>query len=149
MAKILLVSSAGGHFSELMQLRDLTNNHEVVICTEDKIKNENVSHYLIYGSRNEGFVYIKKFLKNFARAFKIAKEVKPDIIISTGAHTCVPFYYWAKLHGVKTIYIESYAKVNSPSLTYKLIKPFVDVTVVQHEQMLNVYKNAKYLGSVY
>ncbi len=149
MAKILLVSSTGGHLSELMQLRDLEKSHEIIMCTEDKIIRPEISYYLRYGSRNEGLKYFKVFVSNIISARKIMSKERPDIIISTGAHTCVSFYWWAKIYKVKSIYIESYAKVDSPSLTYKLIKPFVDEVVVQHETMLKIYPNAKYLGGVY
>ncbi len=149
MAKILLVSSTGGHLSELMQLRDLNKKHELVMVTEDKIKRSEISYYLKYGSRNEGLKYFNVFFSNIVRARKIIRKERPDVLISTGAHTCVPFFWWAKIYGVKSIYIESYAKVDSPSLTYKLIKLFVDEVVVQHESMLEVYPEAKYLGGVY
>ncbi len=149
MAKLLLVSSAGGHLSELMQLRELNKHHELVICTEDRIKKDEVKYYLKYGSRNTGISYFGVFLSNIFRSFKIIRKEKPQVLISTGAHTCVPFFWWAKIFGVKSIYIESYAKVNTSSLTYKLIKPFVNEVIVQHEQMLEVYPEAKYLGGVY
>lgn len=149
MAKLLLVSSAGGHLSELMQLQALEKKHELIICSEDKILNEKIDYYLEYSSRSEGLSYLIKFFKNSIKAYKIIKKTKPNVIISTGAHSCVPFYWLGRLFKIKTIYIESFAKVESASLTYKLIKPVTDVTIVQHEQMLNVYKDAQYLGGVY
>lgn len=149
MAKILLVSSTGGHFSELMQLKSLAKNHNLVICTEDKIQNDIVDYYVKYGSREEGIKYLGKLIKNGIQSWKIIRKENPDILISTGAHTCVSFFIVAKLFKIKTIYIESYAKVNSSSLTFRLIKPFVDVVIVQHKQMKKVYKNALYLGGLF
>ncbi len=149
MSKILLVSSAGGHFSELMQLKSLAKKHELIICTEDKFEDSRVHYYVNYGSRDEGLKYFKKLFNNSILSWKILKKEKPDILISTGAHTCVSFFWFAKLFKIKTIYIESYAKVRTPSLTYRLIKPVVDITVVQHKQMESIYKNAINLGGLF
>ncbi len=149
MAKILLVSSAGGHFSELQQLNALADKHQLIYVTEDKIKNDQVDYYLKYGSRAKLFNYFKISLINTKRTWQILTKEQPDMIISTGAHSCVTFFWIAKLKKIKTIYIESYAKVNSPSLTYKLIKPVCNQVIVQHQQMLKVYPEAKYLGGLF
>ncbi len=149
MAKILLVSSAGGHFSELQQLSLLANNHQLIYVSEDKIKNNQVDYYLKYGSRAKLFNYFKISLINTKRTWQILTKEQPDIIISTGAHSCVTFFWIAKFKKIKTIYIESYAKVNSPSLTYKLIKPVCNQVIVQHQKMLEVYPEAKYLGGLF
>ncbi len=149
MAKILLVSSAGGHFNELQQLNSLANNHQLIYVTEDKIKNSQVDYYLKYGSRAKLFNYLKISLINLKRTWQILTKEQPDLVISTGAHSCVTFFWIAKVKKIKTIYIESYAKVNSPSLTYKLIKPVCNQVIVQHHKMLEVYPEAKYLGGLF
>ncbi len=150
MKKILLVSSAGGHFSELQKL-EINKEYQKVIVTE-KIKNKEnkkVDYYLTYGSRNQLFKYFFIFIINFFKTLKIMIKEKPDLVISTGAHSCVAFFIISKLMGKKNIYIESFAKVNTPSLTYKLSNKFLDKIIVQHEEMLKVYKDAIYLGGLY
>ncbi len=150
MKKILLVSSAGGHFSELNKLK-IDSEYQQVIVTE-KVKNkenEKVDYYLTYGSRNQLFKYFFIFILNFFKTLKIMLKEKPDIVISTGAHSCVAFFIVSKIMGKKNIYIESFAKVNSPSLTYKLSKKFLDKVIVQHKQMLKTYENSIYLGGLY
>ncbi len=149
MAKILMLSSAGGHFSELLQLNELAKKHELVYVTEDKIAHKKVKYYLKYGTRANLFQYFGVTVRNLYRGLKILKKEQPDIIISTGAHTCVFIFWMAKLFRIKTIYIESYAKVSSPSLTYKLIKPVCNKVIVQHQEMLNVYPHATYLGGLF
>ncbi len=149
MAKILMVSSAGGHFSELLQLNQLGENHELVYVTEDKIAHKKVKYYLKYGTRANLVQYFGITIRNIYRGFKILKNEKPDLVISTGAHTCVFIFWMAKLFKIKTIYIESYAKVSSPSLTYKLIRPVCNKVIVQHQEMLNVYPTATYLGGLF
>ena len=146
MRKVLLVSSYGGHYNELKQLK--IKNSKICYAVESKDINTNVDYTLKYGNRKQ-FNYPIIFFKNALLAFKIISKERPNIIISTGAHTCVPFFYLAKLYKIKTIYIESYAKVTSPSLTYKLIKPVTDRLIIQHEEMGNIYDKSIFLGSVY
>ncbi len=149
MKKILMISSTGGHFNELKQLDALKEKYQLIYITEDKIEHDEVKYYMKYGTRSELKEYSKILLNNTKLAHKILKDEKPDLIISTGAHTCVPFFILAKKFKVKTIYIESFAKVSSPSLTYKIIKPFCNRVLVQHEKMLEIYPKAEYIGGVF
>ena len=147
---IMLIASSGGHLSELKKIYLYKEEKNIVITekTNKKINRNNVE-YLVYGSRKNKIKYPFIFLYNFFLSFKYLKKYKPNLIISTGAHSCVTFFWLAKFFKIKTIYIESFARVNTPSLTYKLIKNQIDVLIVQHKSMLEVYPNAIYLGSVY
>ena len=51
----------------------------------------------------------------------------------------------------KVIYIESFAKINSPTMTGNLIykKKLADQFYVQWESMLKYYPNAIYKGGIY
>lgn len=151
MKKILLISSSGGHFSELNKLK-ISAKYKTIIVTEknkDTVNNKNIDYYLKYGTRDKLIKYLFIFLNNSLKALKIIIKDKPQVIISTGAHSCVPFFVIGKLLRKKTIYIESFAKVNTPSLTYKIANKFMDEVIVQHQEMLEVYPKAKYYGGVY
>ena len=54
-----------------------------------------------------------------------------------------------KIFQKKVIFIESFAKVNSSTLTGKFIYKFADQFYVQWEEMLEVYPNAIYKGGIY
>lgn len=151
MKKFMLVASAGGHLAELQKLA-LANHPDSIIITEktDSINNPNYK-YLRYGTRSKIFVYPFIFMSNFMRAMYYLLRYRPKYLISTGAHSCVPFFLFAKiiLPRIKTIYIESFAKVNSPSMTYNFIKHNCDVVIVQHQELLDIYPNSIFLGGVY
>ena len=51
--------------------------------------------------------------------------------------------------GKKLIYIESFAKVTSPTETGKLLYKFADQFYVQWKPMLKCYPKAIYLGGIY
>lgn len=151
MKQFMLVASAGGHLAEIQKLA-LANHPDSIIITEktDSVNNPNYK-YLRYGTRSKIFVYPFIFMSNFMRAMYYLVRYRPKYLISTGAHSCVPFFLFAKiiLPRIKTIYIESFAKVNSPSMTYNFIKKNCDVVIVQHQELLDIYPNSVYLGGVY
>ncbi len=148
--KVLFVSSAGGHYSELKKI-NLDEKYQKIVVTEKNgnKKENNVNYYLKYGTRQHKIRYIGVFGFNSLKALYILLKEKPQLIISTGAHTCVPFFYLAKVFSIKTIYIESYAKVNTSSLTYKLIKNYCTKVIVQHKELQDEYENSLFFGGVY
>lgn len=156
MKKVMFISSIGGHLSELMQLKPLFKNYDYCIVTEKndttlKLKEEynNKIYYLIYGARNYMLSYMIKFPLNIIKSFYIFFKTNPQVIVTTGAHTAVPMCYIGKLFKRKIIFIETLARVESKSLSGKLINKIADLFLVQNEELLNVYENAVYEGRLY
>ena len=99
-------------------------------------------------NRNEcGFV--SHFIQLFFRARKILREQRPDTVITTGALIAFPFCLLGKMMGAKIVYIESFARVHSRSLTGRLVYPFADLFLVQWESMLQLYPKAKFVGGIF
>ena len=156
MKKVLFISSTGGHLNELLQLKPLFEKYNYAIITEkDKstqyLKNKYNSklHYLVYGTRKKPFRYFFVFIINFFKSIYLFFKIRPKFIVSTGAHTCVPICYIGKLFGSKIIFIETFANINSKTLTGKIIYPISDLFIVQWEEMLKLYPKAIYGGSIY
>lgn len=76
----------------------------------------------------------------------------PDVVLCNGPGTCVPIClltYLPRLLGLKRIrlvYIESICRVDSLSLSGKLLYPFVDHMLVQWPQLRKNYPRAQYIG---
>ena len=86
---------------------------------------------------------------NSLKSFRIFLKEQPDAVICTGVLAVLPVCLIAKIAGKKLIYIESFAKVTSPTLSGKLLYRFADQFYVQWEQMLQVYPRAIFLGGIY
>ena len=156
MKKVIFISSTGGHLSELMQLKGIFNKYDYHIITEKndttlKLKDKygDRINYLVYGARNYMLSYMFKFPYNILKSLILFLKIRPDVIVTTGAHTAVPMCYIAKLFKKKIIFIETFARVNSKSMSGKMINKIADVFLVQHEEMLDVYENAVYKGELY
>jgi UDP-N-acetylglucosamine:LPS N-acetylglucosamine transferase len=74
---------------------------------------------------------------------------RPDVVISTGAGIVVYFCVFAKLLGAKLIFIESMARVKSPTLTARFLYPFSDLFIVQWPDLLKYFPRAKYMGRLF
>ena len=152
--KILLVSSIGGHLTQLLQLESLFKNYQYHIVTEkssitEKLRSKHPVSFLMYGARNYPIKYLFKFSYNCIKSLFLFLKYRPDVIISTGAHTGVPMCYLAKLFRKKVVFIESFSKTSSPTLSGKLVYPIADLFVVQWESMKKIYPKAVYGGSIY
>lgn len=149
--RMLLVSSAGGHLAQLLQMKELFVKHDYLIVTE-KLESTtplqrdfNVSFIPpMSGGHNIGFWII--FLLNLLKALWLNIIFRPDVLISTGSHTAVPYFLISKVFRVNCIYILSYARVNSKAKSADLLYRISDLFIVQWKGALKYYKNAKYLG---
>jgi len=148
--KICLVGSSGGHLTHLYLLKPFWSDHERFWVTFDKedarsvLKDERV--YNCYFPTNRNF---KNLVKNSFLAWKVLKKEKPDVIISSGAAVAVPFFYLGKIFKAKTVYIEVFDRIDSPTFTGKLVYPVTDKFIVQWEEMKKVYPKAINLGGIF
>ena len=152
MNKICFIASTGGHFEQLMMLKPLMDKYESFIVTEKTkysvIKNDRKIYYLKQINRHEK-TFIFKMALNFIKSLNLFIKERPDVVISTGALATIPMCIFAKIFKKKIIFIESFAKVNSPTLTGKLVYKFADQFYVQWEQMKEHYPNAIFMGGIY
>ncbi len=150
--KICFASSSGGHYEQLMMLKPLMKKYDSFVVTEStqynsKIKNEK-TYYLRQVNRQEN-KFILSMIFNTFKSFRILMKEKPDLVVCTGVLATIPLCLLIKIMGKKLVYIESFAKVSSPTKTGKLLYNFADQFYVQWESMLKVYPNAIYLGGIY
>ncbi|MBS6379707.1 MAG: UDP-N-acetylglucosamine--LPS N-acetylglucosamine transferase [Weissella confusa] len=148
--KIALIGSSGGHLNQLLQLESFWKDKPRFWVTFDKTDArsalQNETKYFAYYPTNRNIVNL---LKNTILAFKVIWKERPDLIISTGAGVAVPFFFVGKLLGAKTVYIEVFDRVDSATLTGRLVYHVTDLFLVQWPEMLKVYKKAKYIGRLY
>lgn len=152
MKKICFIASSGGHFEQLMMLRPLMDKYESFIVTEKtgySVINDNRKIYYLSQVNRQEKTFLFKMVFNFIKSLSLFIKEKPDVVISTGALATIPMCIFAKIFKKKIIFIESFAKVNSPTLTGKLVYKFADKFYVQWEQMKEYYPNAIFKGGIY
>jgi UDP-N-acetylglucosamine:LPS N-acetylglucosamine transferase len=125
---------------------DAFEGHDVFFITYDSPRTRELKNAYLFDNLGENPL---KLLSSLPRIFRILHKERPHVIVSTGAEIAIPVFYTAKLLRIKTIFIESWCRVNKPSIAGKIVYPIADVFFVQWKQLLKKYgKKAKYEGAV-
>lgn len=149
--KLCFASSSGGHYEQLLMMKPLMKKYNGFIVTEKTGYNASVDVPCVYVKQinRKELLCIPKLLVNTFIAAKVLLKEKPDAIICTGVLAVLPLCILGKLFGKKIIYLESFAKVTSATLSGKLVYKFADRFYVQWEEMLQIYPDAVYKGGIY
>jgi UDP-N-acetylglucosamine:LPS N-acetylglucosamine transferase len=148
--EVLLVASSGGHLLQLLQLADLwprEKRHWVTFEKSDAtslLEGEKVTWAHHPTNRN-----IPNLLRNFRLAQRTVRRRRPRAIVTTGAGVAVPFAVVGRIFGINVVYIESMARITSPSLTGRLVYPFASTFIVQWPELVRAFKRADCYGTVF
>lgn len=150
--KLCFAASSGGHFEQILMLKPLMEKYDSFLLTEKttyktEVKGEKM--YFLHQVNRKELLFPVEMIGNSLRSLFIFIKERPDAIITTGVLAMIPMCLLAKLFGKKLIYIESFAKVTSPTETGKLMYRFADQFYVQWPQMKKIYPKAIYLGGIY
>ncbi len=120
MKKICIVSSCGGHLTEVRVLKAAYDRFDYfyVLNGEAKLPLDMIGKtYFISHSERDW-----KFLLNLWEAFLILKRKRPHIILSTGAGPVVPFAIVGRLFfGTYIVFVETITRVYKPSMTGRIM----------------------------
>ncbi len=150
--KICFAASTGGHFEQLMMLKPLMEKYDSFILTEEtrfRADDKDRKIYYLKQVNRKEISMIWDMLYNVFYSLKILLVEKPDMVVCTGVLAMVPMCLLAKLTGKKLLYIESFAKITSPTQTGKFLYRFADQFYVQWQPMLKFFPKAKYMGGIY
>ena len=166
---VMLASNEGGHFAQMLALKDLFSRYDTVILTDNERANlsipalkdvKAIEYAMSFANKRKQLTkkkdkkltkasYLGAYAGLFKECYAIFKKYRPKVAISTGSNIAVPLCLISKLFGAKFIYIETRAKVYSKTLSGKLIGGIADKVIVQWPEMVKVYKGkAEYLGTL-
>lgn len=151
--KICFTSSSGGHFEQLIMLEPIMLENESIVLTEKTdyfdYTQVNIPIYFLKQTNRKELRFLLYFILNIYKSIKVFIKFRPDIIISTGALSTIPICILSKLFRKKVVFIESFSKTESGTLTGKLMYRIADKFYVQWPSMKNIYPNAEFKGSLY
>lgn len=140
----------------MLRLSSALGSYKVILITEKTVISRSLSKqnfdkilFLYHGGREKIIKYLFKFTFNIITSFYRYMRYRPKVVISTGAHTALPICYIAKIFGSRIIFIETFAKISTPSLTGKAVYPIADAFYVQWPELKSYYPKAKYMGKLY
>jgi beta-1,4-N-acetylglucosaminyltransferase len=122
--KICIVSSAGGHLTEVRALRRAYEEYDhfyvINVPVDIPVDMRGKTYFITHSERDW------KLLLNLWEAWQILNKERPSLILSTGAGCVVPFALIGKLFGVKSIFIEPITQVSRPSMTGRFMYHLAD-----------------------
>jgi beta-1,4-N-acetylglucosaminyltransferase len=149
-AEVLLVCSSGGHLQQLLALRPAWEGFSRCWVTFDGsdsrslLADETVVH--AHGPTNRNAWAL---IRNLWLAVGVLRSTRPRAILTTGAGVAVPFAWVGRLLGARIVYVESATRIESPSLSLRLVRPFVSQIYVQWPELEKALPGARYRGSVF
>lgn len=150
--KIAFIASSGGHFEQLLMLKTLMNKYDSFVVTEKtkySVKPANINTFYLKQVNRKEIKFIPNMIVNFLKSLYILYKEKPNVVVSTGVLAMIPLCLLCKLRGGKLVYIESFAKISSPTLTGKFLYKYADQFYIQWESMREFYPDAIYVGGIY
>lgn len=147
--RLLILCSSGGHLTQVWGLRTFWEQHERIWVTmptldaRERLREERVieAHYPTV--RN-----LPNLVRNFLLAQKVLHRYRPDVLLSTGAAIAVPFFVLAWIYGARTVHVEPIDRMDSLSLTGKIVYPFADKFLVQWPENARAIPGAEHIGLV-
>lgn len=98
-----------------------------------------------HGPTNRSIVNL---LRNVVVAWRTIRRIRPDAILSTGAGLAVPFFLVGKLLRTRLVYVESVTRIETLSLSGRLVYPLADRFFVQWPHAARHRRRAEHAGSV-
>jgi predicted nucleotidyltransferase len=143
--RVILLGAGGGHLLEVQIATEGVPMRRVFATfrlphTAANLAGERC-YYLVDPHGN-----MLKYIWNFLQSLWLVLRERPHAIINTGGGMTIATSLLGKLFGARLIYIESAARVQSPSRTGRLLYPYTDLFLVQWERLLKEFPKAKYGG---
>ena len=142
--KIGIISSCGGHLSEIRALKAVYSRYEHffvindVMVLPDDMKGRT---YFIRHSERDW-----KFFINLWEAWRILRQERPGVLLSTGAGPLVPFTLVAKWYGIRVVFIEIGNQLVRPSFTGRFMNVLADRVFYQWKSLARYFPRGVYGG---
>ena len=147
--RVCLVSSAGGHTSQLLELAESWKGNDAFWVTTSDVIKEKLSKYGnvdVVGECNRQQPW--RVFVVLMQCIRIVFRERPDIVISTGAASGCMVCFLSKLFGAKIVWIDSITNVYRLSLSGRLVRRIADLFLVQWPELAEKYDNVEYAGAV-
>jgi hypothetical protein len=144
---LLMVCSSGGHLAQLLTLEQWYRPWRrcwVTFGTPDAqslLAGEEVVWAYHPTTRN-----LRNLVRNARLAARLLFSRRFDAVITSGAGVALPFVVFARLRRIPVAYIEVFDRIDTPTLTARLCRPFVSAMLVQWEEQRRLYPDATVVG---
>lgn len=135
MVKVLAVASGGGHWDQLMMLRDAFNGHEMAYATTDL---DQARARQIDGAHLLPDCNLRRPLESFwclLCSVRLLLRLRPERVITTGAAPGLFCLLAGRLMGSRTLWIDSVANAERLSLSGRMALKISHKCLTQWENL--------------
>ena len=156
---ILVVYGIGGHKEQmrrllkLLDIRNSTNNIKLVALCEKYACLEVIDDCIEIPDMRDKYhrekVFIDapySFFVSMFSIFRILKKYDIDYMISSGPGLVIPVAILFRILNKKVIFIETWSRYNTKSITGNIMHKISNKFYVQNEDLMELYENAIYSG---
>jgi UDP-N-acetylglucosamine:LPS N-acetylglucosamine transferase len=148
--KIALVGSSGGHLSHLLRLAPWWGAHDRFWVTfELPDATGALTGERVYWCHHPTNRNLPNLLRNASLARRVVAAERPDLIVSSGAAVALPFFAWGRAFGARTAFLEVVDRIEHPTLTGRLVRPWCDLYLVQWPEQQAWYPRARLVGPLF
>lgn len=118
--KVCFAASSGGHLEQLLALKPLMERYDSFILTEKTAYDAKLPvrvRYVRQVNRHE-INFLPRMAVNAVTSLRYWFTEHPDVIVCTGVLATIPFCLIGHAMGAKLVYVESFAKTDSPTMTW-------------------------------
>ena len=131
--RVALVSSVGGHLTELLCLRGAYEQYPHFYVFNDVTQFKpaaSVPVYTIAHAERD-----LRVVSNIWEVLRIFRRERPTVMLTTGAGPAISAALAARLLGIRIVFVETVAAVKRASLTGVLMEPLADAYFVQWPEL--------------
>jgi hypothetical protein len=148
--RILLVSSSGGVFQDILAMRCWWEQHHrawAVVRAADTVSVLGEEHvHWVPEIRGKDLLGCATALPG---AFRILRKERPQLLLSAGSGAAVPFFVAARLAGIPAIWLSTFNLVGTPGLAARVCAPLASAVVLQRATTGARHRRAVLLGELY
>ena len=129
--RLLAVASGGGHWIQLLRLREAFDGFDVAYVSMFENYAEAVPGSRFYTIPDASRFDKAAFAKIWVKAIRIALKERPSVIVTTGSAPMLSFIILGRLMGARTLWIDSIANCERMSSSGRLARKLAGRTVSQ------------------
>ncbi|XP_033636754.1 UDP-N-acetylglucosamine transferase subunit ALG14 homolog [Asterias rubens] len=175
--KVMIITGSGGHTTEILRLMgslsDAYSPRIYILADTDKLSEEKIKHFES-GRKTEGrnsqfsleriprsrevrqsyITSVASTLYASLYSFPLVFRHSPDLILCNGPGTCIPIcaagftMRFLGMKDVQQVYVESVCRVQTMSLSGRIMYLFADHLLVHWPSLKEKYSKSIYLGRV-
>ncbi|KUO56325.1 MAG: hypothetical protein APF82_08850 [Sphingomonadales bacterium BRH_c42] len=135
MMRVLAVASGGGHWEQLLLLRDAFSRHEIHFATTSKVSKHEIGAISVQILPDCNLRQPLRTLECAVRSAFLIARLRPQIVISTGAAPGLLCIFWGRVMGARTLWIDSIANADRLSLSGRLAMRIAHRCLTQWEHL--------------